>query len=147
MIHHLKYSGFIEIAEMLGELMVLRIRRENIPKDILLIPVPLYKSRESERGFNQSEIITKYISKKTNIPYKNGLLRNRSTLSQVLLSGTERRENLDGVFTCTDKRSIRGKNILLVDDVTTTYSTLNECAKELISAGAKKVYGLVVARG
>ena len=147
MIHHLKYSGFIEIADMLAELMVQRIKRENMPKETLLIPVPLHKSRQSERGFNQSELLAKYISKKTNIPYKNGLLRNKSTPTQVSLTGVERRANLDGVFTCTDKRLIRGKNILLVDDVTTTYSTLNECAKELISAGAKRAYGLVVVRG
>lgn len=147
MIHHLKYSGFIEIADMLGELMVQRIKRENLPKNTLLVPVPLHKSRESERGFNQSELLAQYISKKTDIPYKNSLLRDEATPSQVSLSGTERRANLEGAFSCADKKSIKGKNILLVDDVTTTYSTLNECAKELISAGAKKVYGLVVARG
>lgn len=147
MIHHLKYSGFTSIADMLAELMVQRIRRENIPKDILLIPVPLYKSRQSERGFNQSELLVKYISKKTNIPYKNELIRRRHTVSQVSLSGAERRENLEGAFTWMNEKSIKGKNILLVDDVTTTYSTLNECAKELKSAGAKKIYGLVVVRG
>lgn len=147
MIHHLKYSGFIEVADMLAEMMIMRIKRENLSKETLLVPVPLYKSRQSERGFNQSELLAKYISKKTNIPHKNALVRDKSTPTQVSLSGAERRENLNGAFCCIDKRSIKGKNILLVDDVTTTYSTLNECAKELISAGAKRVYGLVVAKG
>ncbi len=147
MIHHLKYSGFLQIADMLGELIVQRLKIEKLPHRTLLVPVPLHQEKLAERGFNQAELMAQYISKKSGIPHKNYLKRDKKTESQVKLSGIERRTNLIGAFVCTNKRSIVGKDILLVDDVTTTYSTLNECAKELLASGAKKVYGLVVSRG
>ena len=111
------------------------------------MPVPLHKDKLAERGFNQAELIGEYISKKMEIPMKNALARSRKTESQVKLSGDERRKNLESAFVCINKRAILDKHILLVDDVTTTYSTLDECAKELKSAGAKKIFGLVVAKG
>lgn len=147
MIHHLKYSGFIELSDLLGELIVQRLMVEKISNDLVLVPVPLHINKFAKRGFNQAELIARYVSNRVKIPYKNALSRIKHTESQVGLSGTERRTNLEGAFAVNKKSAISGKTILLVDDVTTTYSTLNECAKELKSAGAKKVYGLVVARG
>jgi ComF family protein len=147
MIHHLKYSGFNELSELLGELIVQRLSFESLSDDVILVPVPLHINKQTKRGFNQSELIAQYVSNRTKIPFKNALLRIRQTESQVGLSGDERRSNLEGAFQCNKKSSVAGKTIFLVDDVTTTYSTLNECAKELKSSGAKKVYGLVVAKG
>lgn len=146
-IHHLKYSGFTELAELLGELIAQRISTEKLPGNVILVPVPLYISREVKRGFNQAELIANYVSKRVQIPDKNALIRLKETETQVGLSGEDRRSNLEGAFKCKNSRLINGKTVFLVDDVTTTYSTLNECAKELKFAGAKKVYGLVVARG
>lgn len=147
MIHHLKYSGFTELADLLGELIVQRLAIENLSNDVILVPVPLHINKQTKRGFNQSELIAQYVSNRTKILYINALSRIKQTESQVGLSGDERRLNLERAFQCNKKSSITDKTIFLVDDVTTTYSTLNECAKELKSAGAKKVYGLVVARG
>lgn len=147
MIHHLKYSGFTELADLLGELIVQRLVAESLPSNVVLVPVPLHIKKQAERGFNQSELIARYVSNRTKIPTVSALIRTRKTESQVGLSGNERRSNLEGAFQCNEKSAIAGKLIFLVDDVTTTYSTLNECAKELKSAGAKKVYGLVAARG
>jgi len=147
MIHHLKYSGFTELSDLLGELIVQRLVVESLSNGTILVPVPLHINKQTKRGFNQSELIAQYVSNRTKIPYKNALVRIKETESQVGLSGDERRSNLEGAFRCEKKTTIAGKSILLVDDVTTTYSTLNECAKELKSAGAKKVYGLVVSRG
>ena len=171
MIHHLKYSGFTELSDLLGELIVQRMlfepslrgvideaiylnglprpkdRSRNDRKDTILIPVPLHVNKQTKRGFNQSELIAQYVSNRTKIPFKNALARVKQTESQVGLTGSERRSNLEGAFVVNKKSLVSGKSIFLVDDVTTTYSTLNECAKELKSAGAKKVYGLVVAKG
>lgn len=147
MIHHLKYSGFTELSDLLGELIVQRLAIENLSDEVVLVPAPLHINKQTKRGFNQAELITQYVSNRTKIPYINALMRIRHTESQVGLGGDERRSNLEGAFQRNKKSAISGKIILLVDDVTTTYSTLNECAKELKSAGAKKVFGCVVAKG
>lgn len=147
MIHHLKYSGFTELSDLLGELIVQRLSVESLSDDVILAPVPLHINKQTKRGFNQAELIAQYVSNRTKIPCKNALVRVKQTESQVGLSGDERRSNLEGAFQCNKKSAVSGKTILLVDDVTTTYSTLNECAKEFKSAGAKKVFGLVVAKG
>jgi len=147
MIHHLKYSGFTELAELLGELIVQRLAVEKLSNDIVLVPVPLHINKFAKRGFNQAELITEYVSARTKISFKKFLIRVKQTESQVGLSGVERRSNLEGASQCVKDSNIANKTIFLIDDVTTTYSTLNECAKELKLAGAKKVYGLVVAKG
>ena len=116
------------------------------PAPLVVIPVPLHKNRQDLRGFNQSELIARKLSKKLNLPGGCALARTKDTEAQVSLSREFRLTNLVGAFTCTDKEFITGKNILLVDDVATTLSTLNECARALKDAGAKKVWGIVVAR-
>lgn len=147
MVHHLKYSGITALADLLGELVVERLDGKLPKGDLITVPVPLHKKREAERGFNQSELLARYISKRLDIPGGIALLRMRRTESQVKLSGMERRRNLVGVFQCVDPELIDKKTVLLIDDVTTTGSTLNECAKVLKAAGAKAVWGVVVARG
>lgn len=146
MIHHFKYSGFTEIGIFLAE-MIYQSLRHNLPNGpIVIVPVPLHKNREGKRGFNQSELIARELSKMLDIPGGCAIIRTKDTISQVNLDKKLRINNLVGAFACDDPSFIEGKNVLLVDDVATTLTTLNECAKVLKEAGAKKVWGVVVAR-
>jgi len=146
MVHHLKYTGITSLAELLGELMAERLEREIFKGKIVVVPVPLHRKREFTRGFNQAELLARYISERLNIPGGLALIRTKNTPSQVTLSGNLRKTNLINVFKCDDIELITGKTVLLIDDVTTTGSTLNECAKVLKQNGAKNVFGVVVAR-
>ena len=146
MIHHLKYSGFVELSEALAELLVEKIKQSKKIK-FVVVPVPMDQKKEIERGFNQSELMARYISKKLGLKGGLALEKTKRTPAQMKLKRTERLKNLAGVFECVDRGLVKGKNILLVDDVMTTGTTLNECAKELRKAGARQVWGAVVARG
>ncbi|MFA5021200.1 MAG: ComF family protein [Patescibacteria group bacterium] len=112
----------------------------------VLIPVPLHHKRFLERGFNQSEIIAVELSRVSGLKVESGLLKRIShNEPQVGLSGQRRRENIKGIFEV-DYRAISsvwGRELLLIDDVYTTGSTLSECAQTLKSAGFPKVSGLV----
>ena len=146
MIHHLKYSGFTELADSLSE-MLYQVIRKNMPKgDFVAVPVPLHRNREASRGFNQSELIVRNLSKKLHLHGGCALTRIKDTETQVNLNRELRKQNLSGAFVCKDKDLIKGKYVLLVDDVATTLTTLNECAKALKDAGAKKIWAAVVAR-
>ena len=114
----------------------------------LVVPIPLHKRRLAERGFNQAEVIAQYVSLFTNRPLCNSvLIRARSTKQQATLNREDRIKNVVAAFRCVDQKKIVDKNILLVDDVYTTGSTMHECAKILLVAGAKKVSGFTLARG
>ena len=113
----------------------------------LIIPVPLYFTRLLSRKYNQSAILTAELSKMTAIPadYKS-LKKIRNTLPQVQCNGTKRKTNIKNAFQVKNPNKIKGKRILLIDDVYTTGSTLNECCKVLLKAGATSVDILTVAR-
>lgn len=146
MIHHLKYSGFTELATLLSEI-IYQSLRNNLPKgQLVIVPVPLHEKKEGMRGFNQSELVARELSKKLDIAGGCAISRIKETETQVSLNRKERQQNLIGAFVCEDREFVEGKSVLLIDDVATTLTTLNECAKELKKAGAKKVYGVVVAR-
>ena len=111
-----------------------------------IIPVPLGKSRHHSRGFNQAALIARPISKKLKIPYRpHALTRVKETSSQVGLNSKEREQNVLNAFEG-DMDINRNKSVLVIDDITTTGSTLNECAKALGVAGARKVYCFTLAR-
>lgn len=111
------------------------------------IPVPLHPQRLREREFNQSAIIASVISSRFDIAMlTNVLLRQRYTKPQVELGFRERKENVEGAFILQNKEAVMGRNIILVDDVFTTGSTVNECAKVLKKNGAEKVYVITIAR-
>ena len=122
-----------------------------IPGD-LLVPVPLHSSRRRQRGYNQSELLAREVSKTTGLQVDSGLLaRVRNTPSQVGAAGREeRRRNVDGSFEAKTgpraRNQVRGAAIIVVDDVATTGSTISACASALKSAGAASVWGLVLAR-
>jgi len=120
-------------------------KQHNIKCD-LIIPVPLCEKRAKERGYNQAELLAHVVSKKVNLEMNNKiLLRIKQTPTQVNLSHYERNQNMIDAFKVNNKKVIKGKTILLIDDVYTTGATIQECAKTLIIAGAKKVYALTAA--
>jgi len=113
----------------------------------LIVPVPLHRARLQERGFNQALVLARFLfpaEGKRIVP--DLLIRTRSTHPQVSLSGRERRQNLGGAFAVRRPEQVAGRRLLLVDDVLTTGTTLNECAKVLLAHGAAEVQALTLAR-
>ncbi len=113
----------------------------------LLVSVPLHVKRLRERGFNQAHLLIRRWAKQDGIPFDGlTLFRSRWTEPQTTLSRTERRRNIRGAFSLRHPAKIKGRKILLVDDVYTTGATVNECARVLIKAGAEFVDVLTLAR-
>jgi ComF family protein len=118
---------------------------------IAVLPVPLFSKKKSQRGFNQAEVIARAALKHMGRPERfelvvRGFARLRDTGSQIGLSRHQRRKNLRGAFAVTDRASMMGRNILLVDDVYTTGATASECARVLRRAGAGRVWVVTVGR-
>jgi len=123
-------------------------RRYGLQAD-LLIPVPLHSERQQQRGFNHASLLAEVCSTNVGIPmYDNILIRHRATVAQVDLHPRERYQNVAGAFVCSSsaKSVLNGRRILIIDDVSTTSATLEACATPLFAAGAKEVWGLVLAR-
>lgn len=113
----------------------------------LIVSVPLHRNKEKKRGYNQSYLLAKELSRMMRIKLsKDALCKIRDTESQSVKSMKERRRNIKGSFVVKNEREIKGKSVILVDDVLTTGSTVNECSRILRHAGAKKVYVITVAR-
>ncbi len=140
-IHRWKYEGKTYLTPFLGKWMAEGLSRHwEVDLFDLLAPVPLHKQRLRERGFNQALLLVKELSRRTGIPYLKRVLRKRrSTIPQANLSGEEREKEVRGVFFVTAREKVKGKSILLVDDVYTTGATVRECSKALIAAGAERV--------
>lgn len=114
----------------------------------IIISVPLYKEKERVRGYNQSQLISRILSRETGIAENSGLLlKVRDTGRQSLLNRKERSLNIKDAFQLTNKDRVKGKTVLLVDDILTTGYTVNECSRILKEAGAKWVTAAVVASG
>lgn len=112
-----------------------------------IIPVPISKKRYKERGYNQSFLIAREISKRFNIELENHCLyKSKNIIEQSKLNKEDRKENIIGVYTLVNKEKLKGKNILIVDDIFTTGSTVNECCKTLIKADTKKLGVLTIAK-
>lgn len=150
-ISQFKYEPFVKNLARPFALLIIKYFKllENKPDftDYIIIPVPLAKKRLKWRGFNQAEEIAKHLADFLNIPLiNNSLFRVKETAPQIELSGKEREKNIKGAFIYKKSEEIKAKKIFLVDDIYTTGSTLEECASRLRRAGAKEVWGLVVAR-
>src|SRR5690606_34711792 len=104
-----------------------------------LVPVPLHPAREREREFNQAKVLADLLSELSGIPALNALSRVRYTTTQTRLDRRERMENLRGAFELRQTCPVQSRHLLLVDDVLTTGSTLDECARVLRAAGAASV--------
>jgi ComF family protein len=138
-IHHLKYSDRVSLAKPLGDILKQCLDREAFTGN-LVIPVPLHRSRERERGFNQAELIAAQLG----LPVATRILKRRkNTPSQTGLSRNERKRNLASAFEVMSE--VKGR-IIVVDDVYTTGSTMNEIARTLKRSGAEHVEVLTVAR-
>lgn len=150
LIHYFKYKYFRNIAPILGEILTKYLNSLNPQFSILnsiIIPIPLHPHRERERGFNQAKLISQFIANRFNLPLINDLKRIKNNKPQVKIKGLEKRtENISGCFKIENPKLIKGKNIILVDDVFTSGATMNEAVKVLKSAGAKKIIALVLAR-
>jgi ComF family protein len=113
----------------------------------LLVPIPMTEAKEREKGFNHTSMIIDKFSEKVDIQIEhNNLIKIRETKPQTGLNRAERRDNVKGAFEVKQYHRFKGKKILLVDDVATTCSTIDECAKVLKDAGAQEVNALVLAR-
>ena len=144
-IHRFKYRKEYLLTEVLGWLGN-RLKWEK-PDFDYLIPVPLHPKRLRERGFNQALLLSKALEDIPPGKIKPRLLKRiRHTPPQVRLNPDERRQNVRGAFELKDPDGVRGKNILLVDDVFTTGATVNECARVLKKAGAGQVSVVTLAR-
>lgn len=151
LIQSFKYEPLVkELSIPLSSLIIDHFQQiENLPNffEFLLIPLPLEKKKLKWRGFNQAEEIGKELSKFLEIPlWGDVLIKIRETLPQVELSGKEREENIKGAFSLRNREKIQGKKILLVDDVYTTGSSVEEAARVLKEAGAKEIVGVVITR-
>jgi ComF family protein len=154
LIHLLKYEKVRPAANVLGR-MLAEIIAELEPAfgeaPVLVVPVPLHASVKRQRGFNQSELIARAAVKQSyvsnHLELDSDLLeRRRITQSQIGLSRHQRRENIRGAFTVSKPEKIAGREVLLIDDVFTTGTTVSECARILRRAGASKVFVATAAR-
>jgi ComF family protein len=157
LIHLLKYNGVRPAAHVLGRMLaeaIARLEPAFEQAKIAVIPVPLYKSRLRQRGFNQAELITqaalRFLPRERMQLAGNVLLRTRDTRSQIGLTSHQRRENMRGAFAIARAparaKYVIGREVLLVDDVYTTGTTLSECARVMGRAGASQVWVATVAR-
>lgn len=145
MVWNLKYENHKFLAKTIASFLVEKIISENISFDILTC-VPTSKVNRKKRGFNQAELIASEVAKFLRCDADfNLLLRIKENASQVNLSALERAKNIENSFIVQNKSVVKGKTVLVIDDVLTTGATMNECAKMLKKAGAKKVFGLTFA--
>jgi len=143
-VHLLKYQAMTSLGVRLGRDIGIKILgNERFSRADYLIPVPLHKAKLRERGYNQSELICKGISEVTKIPIATDCIRRtRHTQTQTHLSLEERKQNVSGAFMVVTKHQnlLNGITVILVDDVITTGSTINECAKIILGGGVERVF-------
>jgi ComF family protein len=143
-IHSFKYEGLRALAGILGEILYDCWDAAPWPVDII-VPVPLHPGRLRERGYNQSALLAKELSRHSGLPVVDGvLLRIMPTRPQVGLDAVERAENVRDAFRCRNQ-SIGGLRVLVVDDVLTTGATLRACGQALLQGNARSVWGLTLA--
>ncbi len=146
LIHSLKYHNVKDAGRICAQIIFQSVL---LPDFDLVTAVPLHRKRESQRGYNQAEVIARYLARFSNRPYIDAIKRTVFTAPQAkTIAKSERLKKLENAFSLNLPVSIiKGKTVLLVDDVATTGTTLNECAKILRQNGAKMVCAVVVAHG
>lgn len=155
MIRELKFKGLSELVPTLGQLLTATLRTYELPpawhavprEQWFLCPVPLHPRRMRGRGFNQAELLAKYVSEHADLALAPVLRRPRNTRAQSKLDDEARTKNVTGAFKLAKGANVAGHAYILVDDVYTSGATMAECAKVLKAAGAAEVWGLVVAKG
>jgi ComF family protein len=157
MLHLLKFNGVRQVAgHLLGEYLVKAVLKleDQAARELAVIPVPLFAARERSRGFNQSKLLAEAAVKrlrklrrgwKLKIDTKS-LARVKDTHALFTMQPHERRKSLRGAFRVMDAEAIRGREVLLIDDIMTTGATARECARVLLRAGVAKVWVATVAK-
>jgi len=146
LVHRFKYGRKLSAGRFLGSMMAARAETLFDIRDYdVVIPVPLHREKLKQRGFNQSLLLAREIAGEFDLPVDLGALKRvRDTGPQVSLGGDKRRENVRGAFEAADL--IKGKKVLLIDDVLTTGSTVRECSRALVEKGALTVAVYTAAR-
>ena len=148
LLNDFKFGAAVWLAEDLADLLEGAVRAKLQVADVdVVVPVPLHPNRLRARGYNQSALLAQALGRRINRRVdERSFRRIRDTEHQSRLSGDERRKNLVGAFAVTDARGIRGRTVLLIDDVMTSGNTFSHCAKALLDGGAFRVWGASVAR-
>ena len=144
----LKFERMEPLGDWFARRLAEVVQRESeaLTADVV-VPVPLHRVREKERGYNQSDLLAKPLAKRLKLPHKAVLLvRTRPRPDKQILSLEERWESVRGAFATRPGSQVDKQRVLLVDDVMTTGATLDACARALLDGGAKSVIGLTVAR-
>ena len=145
-IHQLKYRNLRALAVPLAKLLQDYLTTDPVPAEVL-VPVPLHRKRLRERGYNQSSLLAQQLGKLADLPIVDDcLIRQRHAPPQARTATVEERQShVTDAFACRDHR-LRDKQVLLIDDVSTSGATLDACAAALKAGGATSVWGLVMAR-
>ena len=140
-LYEMKYKNHPEIGVVMGRMMAKELMKSGLFEDIdALVPVPLAKKREYERGYNQSLELAKGVSEVTHLPIADQVVRRTKFVdSQTHRGRWERSENVEGVFELVDGDSLNGKHVLLIDDVVTTGATIIACAQEMQKASNVRI--------
>jgi ComF family protein len=149
-VHQMKYHNRWPLAEMLADRLLAHetvkgVISEMPTRDSRIVPVPLYHWRQVSRGYNQSEVIARRIAKKCRIKLAHPVTRLRHTETQTHLSRTKRIENLKDAFALTNARCVKGKHVIVVDDVMTTGATLQAVGRVIQDAEPASLCAIVVA--
>jgi ComF family protein len=144
-LHHMKYKSDLGLGDALAYPLMIYLKNLNWAVDAI-IPIPLSANRLQSRGYNQVGLVAFPLALGMKSQYlPKGLKRRHDTRSQVGLTASERRENVKGVFSA-DPKLVANRNILILDDVTTTGATLSSASQALLDAGASKIYALTIAQ-
>ncbi len=148
LIHYFKYKSFKNLSLILGEIAAKYIENCKLKiENFVVVPIPLHPRRQRERGFNQAKLLAEITAKNSNLELEDCLKRIKNTKPQSQLKDSEkRRSNVFNCFSITSPDFVKGKNIILVDDVFTSGATMNEAVKILKQNGAKRIIALVVAK-
>lgn len=142
----LKYSNAFKAADYLGERLAGVLQQYNWENDHIISFVPIKRTKQAFRGYNQAELIAVSVAGIIGLPFCRTLVKSKSTKDQSGLPREQRKKNLRNVFTCINSGKVKDRSIILIDDVYTSGSTMNEAAKTLIRSGASEVIGLTAAR-
>lgn len=145
-LHRFKFYGVRSHAKPLGRLLAMHLMKEGFDKVDLITWAPISLKRNWERGYDQDKLICKAVAKELELPAASVLKKHRHTQAQSsLMDASQRRANVLGAYKVRDPKLVAGKRILLIDDIVTTGATASECARTLLTAGAKEVIFAAVA--
>jgi ComF family protein len=146
-IHQLKFGGQLHWVPPLADLLVDLCRREASPVVDMITPVPLHVKRLRQRGFNQAGLLASVVGSRLGLPvHFDCLVRKCWTEPQTRLNREQRLQNVKDAFHVRTPGTVKGRRVLIIDDVYTTGTTLNECTKTLKAAGASEVHAVTVCR-